>query len=371
MPQTARCLSLFAVTMWLFAAAPAFAADVWRLQAVAATTAGREIRLGDFLRPISSPAGTNRDAVWRSMSSAVVAVHCDDVYRTGLSSRRLIEIVSARLPGASSVVIAGPEEIWVDRAAPAPAAEPLQTTAAVVQTAATTPATEPLGPVDDELGKRISRMVIVALESEAGLPEGFDLSADSVRLTPDTSAATVLRIEQLSIEGSWPSWTEAGASSQRSVRFIATGRGADRAGTARLTLQPQPAVWVLTGAVRRGESVHPDQLTARPQPAGRVVLGAISDPSQARGMEATRNLRPGEPITDDLLTPIRWVRRGEMVSIRVVAGGVLVTTDGKAIGEGGEDEMIEVETLQPKRRLLARVVGPQVVEAIAHGVRTR
>jgi len=75
-------------------------------------------------------------------------------------------------------------------------------------------------------------------------------------------------------------------------------------------------------------------------------------------------VRANQPINrGDVGSPI-LVHRGDLIEIRVVGGGISVTTNAKALGDGAVSELIEIETLQPRKRLIARVVQPGMVEIV-------
>ena len=363
---------------------PAVAAAPWRLLATEASTDAAEIRVGDILQPVSIPGDANSEIVWREISCLVVAVHRDGQPVTRLSADRLAKSIASRLPGQPSVVITGPAELPVHRT---PVAAVVQTvgwpSSPLAQPAPDEPWAAARGgdaaksrrtAVEGSDRDRLGRLILAAIDQDSS-PPGYDLDVTAIELAEVADPATappVRHVDDVSIDSDWPDWSATAGPATRSVQFTGGGgRGELRDGWAIIELRPRPAIWVTDQSIRRGDPMSPASLRAQPRRGDRPVAGAISDPAQVQGLEASRNLRAGETITDDLLTPIRWVRRGELVSVRVVAGGITVTTDGKAIGQGGQDELIEVETLDPRRRLLARVTAPQVVEAIAHGVKTR
>jgi Chaperone for flagella basal body P-ring formation len=59
------------------------------------------------------------------------------------------------------------------------------------------------------------------------------------------------------------------------------------------------------------------------------------------------------------------VERGTTVTVQARAAGVRIRTSGKALEPGAIGQSISVELADGKQRVLARVVGPQVVEVAA------
>jgi flagella basal body P-ring formation protein FlgA len=87
------------------------------------------------------------------------------------------------------------------------------------------------------------------------------------------------------------------------------------------------------------------------------------------GKELLRQVPAGQPIFKDVVQAPRVVRRNDKVRIRAVAAGVVVSTDGKALDEGGEGDNVLVEDGATKEKLMARVTGYRVVELLGTGVK--
>ena len=80
-----------------------------------------------------------------------------------------------------------------------------------------------------------------------------------------------------------------------------------------------------------------------------------------RSMSTNQVIRTSEAGTQTL------VSAGDAVKIVVLASGIVVETHGRALGSGGQDELIPVEEADFKGRLTARVIGPREVQVISHG----
>jgi len=87
------------------------------------------------------------------------------------------------------------------------------------------------------------------------------------------------------------------------------------------------------------------------------------------GKELLRPLPAGQPLFKDVVQAPRVVRRNDKVRIRAVAAGVVVSTDGKALEEGGEGDNVLVEDGATKEKLMTRVTGYRVVEVLGTGVK--
>lgn len=130
------------------------------------------------------------------------------------------------------------------------------------------------------------------------------------------------------------------------------------------TLTTNPTIAVTRKGLPRGHRIGAGDLTLMPIPAEQIDPEFVVDPDEVIGLEVRSALRPNRPIErDDLGSPI-LVHRGDLIEIRVVGGGITITTNAKALADGAESELIEIETMQPRKRLLARVVQTGLVEIV-------
>jgi flagellar basal body P-ring formation protein FlgA len=129
-----------------------------------------------------------------------------------------------------------------------------------------------------------------------------------------------------------------------------------------IDLADHPRIVASTRTIPIGQRIAASDLQYQYVPADRLPTTYLTSIDEAVGMEAKMNLRSGSPVVPDAIgTPI-LVRRGDLIEVRVVAGGVSVTTNAKSLDDGSESQLIEVETISPKKRLVARVISSSVVE---------
>jgi flagella basal body P-ring formation protein FlgA len=126
---------------------------------------------------------------------------------------------------------------------------------------------------------------------------------------------------------------------------------------------------VTTRAVERGTILRSSDLKLHPaaRVAGNGAAPLVIE--DLIGKEVLRPLPAGHPILKETVQFPRLVRRNDKVTIKAVAAGVVITTSGKALDEGGQGDNILVEELASKEKLVARVTGYQVVEILGTGVR--
>jgi flagella basal body P-ring formation protein FlgA len=101
--------------------------------------------------------------------------------------------------------------------------------------------------------------------------------------------------------------------------------------------------------------------------AGNVSTRAAASLDAVIGKEATQAIRPETIVmTSQVRSPL-LVRRGERVSVRARAAGVLVRTYATAQQDGSLGDLIQVQTLEGRERYAARVAGLRELEVFAAG----
>ncbi|MGB3278078.1 MAG: flagellar basal body P-ring formation chaperone FlgA [Pseudorhodobacter sp.] len=86
------------------------------------------------------------------------------------------------------------------------------------------------------------------------------------------------------------------------------------------------------------------------------IVGALADPAEALGKEARVTLYPGRAIRAVDVGPPALVERNQIVTLIYNAGGLGITTDGRALARGGLGDVIQVMNLS-SRALIAGQVG--------------
>lgn len=94
------------------------------------------------------------------------------------------------------------------------------------------------------------------------------------------------------------------------------------------------------------------------------IPGAITHPKEAVGKQARHRIEPGRPVMKaDLLLPMA-VGRNQRVLMRFLAGGLLITAEGRSLDQGAVGAVIRVKSLSSRAIVPARVAqdGTVVVE---------
>lgn len=122
--------------------------------------------------------------------------------------------------------------------------------------------------------------------------------------------------------------------------------------------------------LERGTILHTTDLELRP---AAIPQGAAAAPLKIEdlvGKELLRPLPAGQQLFKELVQSPRLVHRHDKVTIKAVASGVVVSTAGKALEEGGQGDNVLVEDSASKEKLVTRVTGYQVVEVLGTGVKS-
>ena len=129
-------------------------------------------------------------------------------------------------------------------------------------------------------------------------------------------------------------------------------------------LRPHPTVVVPTGSIARGTLLSRHHFKLAPLPAADIGPDMLTNIDSLVGKQSTAAMRSGRPVTASMVSEPMVVRRGELLQLRVVGGGVSVTTAAKSMSDAAGGELIEVETLSPRKRLIARVIDSSTAEIV-------
>ena len=86
------------------------------------------------------------------------------------------------------------------------------------------------------------------------------------------------------------------------------------------------------------------------------IHGALSDPQAVAGQEARQTIYPGRPILPDQIGPPAVVERNQIVGLAFIAGGLAITTEGRALARGGVGDVIRVLNLASRNTVQGQVM---------------
>lgn len=110
---------------------------------------------------------------------------------------------------------------------------------------------------------------------------------------------------------------------------------------------------VATRTIRAQSVIAPEDLTL----VDAKVPDALTDPAQAVGQQARVTIYAGRPVRLADLGPASVVDRNQVVPLVYLAGGLAITTEGRALARGAEGDVIRVINLGSRTTVSGRV-GP-------------
>lgn len=132
-----------------------------------------------------------------------------------------------------------------------------------------------------------------------------------------------------------------------------------------------PLVVVAKRPLARDEILTDKMLELAPLPrrSGEVQSKYYSDINELVGQQLKRSVSTGLPISGDVVGSPVVISRNEMIEVESVSGGVSVRTMARSLGSGAVGELIDVEVIPTKQRMLAAVVGPLKVRVASVSAR--
>ncbi len=108
---------------------------------------------------------------------------------------------------------------------------------------------------------------------------------------------------------------------------------------------------VATRTLRAQTVIGPDDLTV----VDARLPGALADPELALGLETRVASYAGRPVMPGDLGAPTLVQRNQMVSLVYMAGGLAISTEGRALSRGSEGETVRVINLGSRTTVSGRV----------------
>lgn len=132
-----------------------------------------------------------------------------------------------------------------------------------------------------------------------------------------------------------------------------------------------PMVLVATRPLGREQIIEADMLELAPLPQrdGEDPANFYVDSQQLIGKQLKRSISTGLPISRTYVGSPTIIGRNEMVEVESVSGGVSVRTMARSLGSGAVGDLIDIETVPSKHRMLATIMGPLKVRVAAVSAR--
>ena len=124
---------------------------------------------------------------------------------------------------------------------------------------------------------------------------------------------------------------------------------------------------MLSRALGRGDVIGERDIQWVEARADTIRRDIVTDPRYMIGQEPRIQLRAGAPVRGaDLQRPV-LVPRNSTVTMTVTTPFMRLTTQGRAVEEGGKGDVIRVTNLQSKRVVEAIVDGPGTAIVVPNG----
>jgi flagella basal body P-ring formation protein FlgA len=123
-------------------------------------------------------------------------------------------------------------------------------------------------------------------------------------------------------------------------------------------------VTIAAHAIVAGSVLKADDLRTEQRDISELPPGYMDDPAVAVGLTAGRPISSGAVITNQLLLGAKAVQRGQTVTLVADAGGMSVSTQGRALSDGLINQRVKVENLSSGKVVEGIARSQQVVEII-------
>ncbi|MBE9527750.1 MAG: flagellar basal body P-ring formation protein FlgA [Proteobacteria bacterium] len=113
---------------------------------------------------------------------------------------------------------------------------------------------------------------------------------------------------------------------------------------------------VAINPLRKGHEIMIDdiELIRAEQRGSQSITSSVDE---VLGMTARRPINPGDIIKRSYITPMKLVKRGEIVTLKIETERLRVSSQGKAMQNGARGEVISARTLSGKE-IFGTVTGP-------------
>lgn len=136
-----------------------------------------------------------------------------------------------------------------------------------------------------------------------------------------------------------------------------------KSGSIRVGVLVRRTVPVTRDAIARGKTVLADDLILAEHWLPPTATPA--SPTTAIGAQARRTLRAGAVIEAADVEPPIVVRRGEVIGVDCLSGGIVLRTQARAMESARAGESVRFQSLGSKREFRARVSGPGHAAVVA------
>ena len=188
------------------------------------------------------------------------------------------------------------------------------------------------------------------------------------RIRPEISTELAPRLLQMrqivGVDGGLPPWD-----GEQSFEFLIKGPTGEMVVPVKALIELPELVVAANKQLAKGRVIREDDLILIPMPRGSKETAdrCFTEVQELIGKELKRSMSTQQVVLRQDAGSPTLIHSGDAIKLEVIVGSLIVETNGKAIESGGIDDLIHVESLDNRKRLLARVTGERVVEVVSQG----
>ncbi|MEN9724018.1 MAG: Chaperone for flagella basal body P-ring formation [Pseudomonadota bacterium] len=157
------------------------------------------------------------------------------------------------------------------------------------------------------------------------------------------------------------------------ARLLVRGYRAGDSEAGKSEVRVKHATWVRGWSPKRkispGEALSSELFELREFNIGEGLVheyrGALLSPqAELHHLEAKNTLVPGSFVSSSAVRRIPDLRRGDVITLQLVSGGVRLTTSGTALESSSVDQNVRVQATKSKREFVGKLLTGQRVEVM-------
>lgn len=140
--------------------------------------------------------------------------------------------------------------------------------------------------------------------------------------------------------------------------YDAGGIAIDR--SLRVDVQVRRLCVIAKAPIRKGQVIEESTIALEPVWVSPAVQ-PLSDLAGLVGQKSQARLEPGGVVTADCVKAPAVVRRNELVQVRCLSGGIILTARARSMADAAEGEFVALKLEGAERTFKGRVIGPASV----------
>jgi len=212
--------------------------------------------------------------------------------------------------------------------------------------------------------ERVTKLIQYAIDRyDVRLRDAFEIEIDTKQESID-SLSDLRRVDTVS-------WETTPSEGFNVAKVVGVNSREPITASVEIAFSARPLVVVAREGLRRGQVITEADLELIPAARNVSTDDVITNIDDAIGFQVQTTLQKKRPLTRSSIAPATVIERGELVELVVAGGGITVATGAKSLAPGAQGDLIPIETLEPRRKLMARVAGPGQVEILTRPPRVQ